>query len=70
MLLYGDAVIRMPGLSVPHPRMTERRFVLEPLAELVPDLRHPLDGRPIRELLETTRAQRVRRVDFRPALPA
>jgi len=70
ILLYGDAVIRMPDLTVPHPRMSERRFVLEPLAELVPELRHPRDGRPIRELLETTRTQRVRRVEFRPAMPA
>lgn len=69
VLLYGDAVIRTPELTIPHPRMSERRFVLEPLAELAPELRHPLDGRPIRELLEATRGQTVRRVAFRPALP-
>ncbi len=69
ILLYGDAVIRLPELTVPHPRMTERRFVLEPLAELVPELRYPLDGRPIRELLEATRGQKLRRCDLRLPVP-
>jgi 2-amino-4-hydroxy-6-hydroxymethyldihydropteridine diphosphokinase len=41
LLLYGDRVIRTPDLEVPHPRMASRRFVLEPLAELAPDLRLP-----------------------------
>ncbi len=38
LLIYADLVIDEPGLIVPHPRLTERRFVLEPLADLVPDL--------------------------------
>ena len=38
LLLYGDRTIDEPGLAVPHPRMHERRFVLEPLAELAPGL--------------------------------
>jgi len=38
LLLYGDEVIEEPGLTVPHPRLHERRFVLEPLAELAPGL--------------------------------
>jgi len=41
LLLYGDASVREPGLTVPHPRMHERAFVLVPLAELAPDLRVP-----------------------------
>ncbi len=41
LLLYDDAVIDEPGLTVPHPRLHERRFVLEPLAALAPDLTHP-----------------------------
>ena len=41
ILLYGNAVVKSPELEIPHPRMTERRFVLAPLAELAPDLRHP-----------------------------
>lgn len=70
LLFYGEAVVRTPELEVPHPRLAERRFVLEPLAELAPDLRHPISRRTVREMLEDTRAQTVRKVAFRPALPA
>lgn len=42
LLLYGEAVIREPNLIVPHPRMHERRFVLEPLVQLAPEVRHPI----------------------------
>jgi 2-amino-4-hydroxy-6-hydroxymethyldihydropteridine diphosphokinase len=42
ILLYGDQIIATPDLIIPHPRMTERAFVLVPLAEILPDLRHPL----------------------------
>jgi 2-amino-4-hydroxy-6-hydroxymethyldihydropteridine diphosphokinase len=41
LLLYGDETIDEPGLTVPHPRLAERRFVLEPLAELAPGLEIP-----------------------------
>jgi 2-amino-4-hydroxy-6-hydroxymethyldihydropteridine diphosphokinase len=44
LLLYGDEVIDEPGLTVPHPRLQERRFVLEPLAELAPGLLVPGRG--------------------------
>jgi 2-amino-4-hydroxy-6-hydroxymethyldihydropteridine diphosphokinase len=50
LLLYGDEQIAEPGLVVPHPRLAERAFVLEPLAELAPDLVLP-DGRRIAELV-------------------
>ena len=49
LLLYGGEAIDEPGLEVPHPRLAERAFVLEPLLELDPDLRLP-DGRPLRDL--------------------
>jgi 2-amino-4-hydroxy-6-hydroxymethyldihydropteridine diphosphokinase len=52
LLLYGAETVDEPGLTVPHPRLAERRFVLEPLAELDPDLALP-DGRRIAELLRT-----------------
>ena len=50
LLLYGDEVVEGPGLTVPHPRLAERRFALEPLSELDPELSLP-DGRGLRELL-------------------
>ena len=51
LLLYGDVVADEPGLTLPHPRMRERRFVLAPLAEIAPDVRPRADGPSIAELL-------------------
>ncbi len=51
LLLYGDQVLDEPGLTVPHPRLDERRFVLEPLHELAPELSLP-DGRRVVDLLQ------------------
>ena len=60
ILLYGDAVVRSATLEIPHPRMAERRFVLAPLADLEPGLRHPVTHRTVREMLEAAPAQTVR----------
>ncbi|RME29713.1 MAG: 2-amino-4-hydroxy-6-hydroxymethyldihydropteridine diphosphokinase [Deltaproteobacteria bacterium] len=61
IVLAGKTVINMPGLVVPHPRMHRRRFVLEPLCELVPNEVHPVLGKTMSELLEdpSVRAQPV-----------
>ncbi len=50
LLLYGDEVVRSAELEIPHPHLHERRFVLEPLREIAPFLRHPLLGKNIEEL--------------------
>ena len=62
ILLAGDEVVDEPGLSVPHPRLAERRFALEPLLELDPGLRLP-GGPPLSALLEGVSDQAVRRLD-------
>jgi 2-amino-4-hydroxy-6-hydroxymethyldihydropteridine diphosphokinase len=51
LILFGDVVLDELELVVPHPRFRERRFVLKPLSEIAPDMRDPVSGRTIGELL-------------------
>jgi len=61
ILLIGASVIHTENLTVPHARMIERRFVLEPLAEIAPELRHPVTNRSVREMLAGVADQSVRK---------
>ena len=66
LLLHGDAVIDEPGLQVPHPRMHERAFTLQPLAEIAPAASIPGRGR-VAELLPAVAGQAIERVAPAPA---
>lgn len=53
ILFWDDAVLDIPELKVPHPYISQRKFVLEPLAEILPDLIHPTLNKKVKELLES-----------------
>ncbi len=62
LLLAGDRRLEEPGLTVPHPRLGQRRFVLEPLLEIAPDLVHPVSGERLAAVLaDLATGERVRR---------
>lgn len=59
ILFFGSWVIDTRDLVIPHPRLQDRLFVLQPLAELAPDLRHPISKRSVRELIKRVSNQQV-----------
>ncbi|MBI5177629.1 MAG: 2-amino-4-hydroxy-6-hydroxymethyldihydropteridine diphosphokinase [Nitrospinae bacterium] len=69
ILLFGGRTIGSARLTIPHPRMERRRFALEPLAEIAPDVIHPVLGVAVSRLLEKVRDQEVASTGERPALP-
>jgi 2-amino-4-hydroxy-6-hydroxymethyldihydropteridine diphosphokinase len=62
ILFYAGSILKTETLEIPHPRIAQRRFVLEPIAELAPDLRHPVTRQTMREMLSRVSSQGVRRV--------
>jgi 2-amino-4-hydroxy-6-hydroxymethyldihydropteridine diphosphokinase len=63
ILLFEDRVTDSPGLNIPHPAMQNRRFVLEPLAEIAPGAWHPVQRKSVRELLDALpRGPAVRKI--------
>jgi 2-amino-4-hydroxy-6-hydroxymethyldihydropteridine diphosphokinase len=62
ILFYGRAIVHSEKLEIPHPRLAERRFVLAPLADLAPDLRHPVTRKTVGEMLAAAPPQSIRKL--------
>jgi len=67
LLFYGQQIMHLPNLTVPHPRLHLRRFVLTPLVELDPDWNHPILNQTVKELLKGhTGSEQIRKLDCVP----
>ncbi|UCD77851.1 MAG: 2-amino-4-hydroxy-6-hydroxymethyldihydropteridine diphosphokinase [Desulfobacterales bacterium] len=65
IILFDDLVLNEPGLTVPHPRMHKRRFVLKPICDIEPDINHPVFHRTMKSLLEDLDEKGQRLVEYR-----
>lgn len=64
ILLFGSSIVETKGLTIPHPALHERRFVLEPLVEIAPEVRHPVFKKTVREMRDALPAgQSVRKAN-------
>ena len=66
IVLFGNSVVDTTALTIPHPTMHQRRFVLEPLVEVAPDVRHPVFKRTVRELLQALPKDKAAQVRKEP----
>jgi 2-amino-4-hydroxy-6-hydroxymethyldihydropteridine diphosphokinase len=64
ILLYGRTVVHSATLEIPHARIADRRFVLAPLADLAPDLRHPVTHQSVRQMLDAAPPASICRLDI------
>jgi 2-amino-4-hydroxy-6-hydroxymethyldihydropteridine diphosphokinase len=70
ILLFGNSIVKARGLTIPHPALHERRFVLEPLVEIAPETRHPVLKRTMRELRDALApGQAVRKAEYQARIP-
>lgn len=63
ILFYDNLVLRVPGLTIPHPHLQERAFVLVPLMDIAPDLVHPVLGKSIKDLLAECDGSGIKRIE-------
>ncbi len=65
IILYDDVVVDLPGLTIPHPRMHERRFVLKPLCDIDPDVIHPVFKKTLKHLLDSLDDAEQKVIEYR-----